>query len=139
MYAMIYTRPDISIAVGKLSQYLNDPGLDRWNAAKRVLRYLKGTTTFGVDLSGGHLQVIGFADADWGGDVDERKSTLEYLFMLGGGAVAWASSRQRTVALPTTEVEYMALCHASREYVWIRSFCKELSIPIRNYQLNNDN
>ncbi|KAJ7568895.1 hypothetical protein O6H91_01G051800 [Diphasiastrum complanatum] len=84
------------------------------------------------------MQVIGFADADWGGDVDERKSTSGYLFTLGG-AVTWASSRQRTVALSTMEAEYMALCHASREHVRIKTFCRELSIPLISHQLNSDN
>lgn len=55
MYAMICTRPDISTAVGKLTQYLNDPSLDHWKAAKRVIRYLKGTADFGVRFSGGNM------------------------------------------------------------------------------------
>ena len=75
------TRPDISYAVGQVSRYVQDPGPDHWLAAKRILRYLKGTVEYGLCYrrSTDGLRVQGYSDADWAGDTDDRRS---YLFPL---------------------------------------------------------
>ena len=121
VYASIATRPDISEAVGKLSQHMSRPNNEHWAAAKRVLRYIKGTLKFGLKFErSNNFELIGYSDADWAGDVDTRKSTSGYSFMLGKATIAWASKKQSVVALSTTEAEYIALCSATQEAVWLR-------------------
>ena len=127
VYASIATRPDISEAVGKLSQHMSKPNKEHWAAAKRVLRYIKGTLQFGLYFErSDNFELIGYSDADWAGDVDTRKSTSGYIFMLGKATVAWASKKQSVVALSTTEAEYIALCSATQEAVWLRRLLQSL-------------
>eukprot|EP00873_Tetraselmis_striata_P046508 jgi/Tetstr1/466772/TSEL_011242.t1 len=97
-------------------------------AAKRVLRYLKGTKTLGLTFSGGKVDGLlhGYCDADWAGDVVSRRSTTGFVFMLCGAAVSWKSQLQATVALSTAEAEYMALCAAVCEALFLRELLREL-------------
>jgi hypothetical protein len=126
MFAACVTRPDIMCAVGKLSQFLNNPSSKHLLAAKRVLRYLKGTLTLGITYRPPPLRLSGYSDADWAGDMSTRRSTTGYVVMLNGGAIAWKSQRQPTVALSTMEAEYMALTEAVKELTWIRKLLAEL-------------
>eukprot|EP00742_Colponemidia_sp_Colp-10_P002552 GILJ01002727.1.p2 GENE.GILJ01002727.1~~GILJ01002727.1.p2 ORF type:complete len:509 (+),score=47.37 GILJ01002727.1:627-2153(+) len=130
MYCMVGTRPDISVAVGVVSQYLTDPGFQHWKAVKRIFRYLKGTIDVGLELGMGNQELLltGFCDSDWGGNLDDRKSTTGYCFNIGGGTVCWNSKKQPTVALSSTEAEYMAASHAAREALWLKKLLDELGI-----------
>jgi hypothetical protein len=125
MYAMVCTRPDIAHAVGVLSRYMSKPGKEHLTAVKRVFRYLRGTVSYGLCYKGRSrldrvVDIHGFVDADWAGDLDHRRSTSGYVFNLFGGAISWMSKRQVVVALSTTEFEYMAATHASKEVVWLQ-------------------
>ena len=107
MYAMVYTRPDIAHAVGVLSRFMSNQGKDHWTEVKRVFRYLRGTSDYGLCYQGRPglervLDIRGFDDVDWAGDLDQRRSTSGYVFSLFGGAVSWMSKRQSIVALSTT-------------------------------------
>ena len=73
--------------------------------------------------------LVGYSDADWAGDLETRRSTTGYLFQLGGGAISWNSKRQSSVALSTTEAEYMALSAATQEAIWLRMLLEDLHIP----------
>jgi hypothetical protein len=128
MYLMVGTRPDIAFTVGALSRHLSNPGPEHWVVAKRVLRYLKGTANLCLTYSGGLEELVGYTDADWASDLD-RYSTSGYLFILGGGAVSWASKRQKSIALSSTEAEYMALALGAKEAVWLRQLLEELQFP----------
>lgn len=128
MYLATCTRPDIAYAVGMLARYSSKPNQSHWVAAKRVLRYLKGTVNFGLVYSGDSC-VVGHSDADWAGDVDDRKSTSGYMFQIAGGPVSWRSRKQNTVALSTAEAEYVALSSAAQECVWMRRLVAELGNP----------
>ena len=108
MYAMVATRPDLAFGVSMVSQFMSKPGPLHWAAVKRILRYLKGTLHFKLCLGGKDLRLKGYCDADWGGDQDTRRSTTGYVFFVGEGAISWNSKRQPTIALSTTEAEYMA-------------------------------
>ncbi|XP_062710996.1 uncharacterized protein LOC134289024 [Aedes albopictus] len=89
LYAAQATRPDIAYAVNMVSQFCSDPGQWHWEAVKRNLRYLRGTTEARLEYSAnGTSQLTGYSDADWGGDVDTRKSTTGYIFMKMGEAVS---------------------------------------------------
>ena len=127
MYAMLGTRPDIAYAVGIVSQHCTNPNGHHWTAVKRIFRYLAGTQELGI-LYGGGARSKGFCDSDWGGSVD-RRSTSGYVFMLNGGAISWASRKQPTVALSSTEAEYIALTQAVKEILWLRTLFSELGAP----------
>jgi hypothetical protein len=120
MYLAQCTRPDIVFAVNKLSRYNNNPGPKHWQAVKHLLRYLRGTSTFKLtyERSDKQAEIIGFVDADWGSEIDGRKSTTGYLFTSQGGAISWCSKKQQTVALSSCEAEYMALSNAVQEALW---------------------
>ncbi|XP_044741904.1 secreted RxLR effector protein 161-like [Chrysoperla carnea] len=127
LYAAQSTRPDIAYAVSLVSRYNNDPGKPHWNAVKRIFRYLKGTINKKIQYSKHeNSAIMGFSDADWAGDVDNRKSVTGYVFLSQGGAICWNSKKQPTVALSTTEAEYMALSATVQEALWLRNFMKEL-------------
>ena len=100
---------------------------------KRVFRYLRGTSDYGLCYQGRPgldrvLDIRGFVDADWAGDLDQRRSTSGYVFNLFGGAVSWMSKKQSVVALSTTEAEYMAATHASKEAVWLHRLCSSMGL-----------
>ena len=93
MYAALVTRPDIAFAVTALCQFMSQPSVAHWQAAKRVMRYLKGTQhyelTYGSD-SGKQQQLYGYSDSDWGNDVNDRRSFTGWVFLLHDGAVSLA-------------------------------------------------
>ena len=101
---------------------MSSPGRDHWVGVKRILRYLKGTSNFGLrfSVSDKNPQMFGFSDADWAGDVDTRHSTSGHIFQIGNSTVSLSSKMQATVAKSTTEAEYIALSQATQEAVWLR-------------------
>nr|XP_033509720.1 secreted RxLR effector protein 161-like [Nicotiana tomentosiformis] len=91
MYAMVCTRPDICQAVGLVSRYQTDSGLAHWQAVKRIMRYLNGTADYALCYQGGKdLRLVGYSDANQGGDLDEKKSTSGCVFLLSDGAISWS-------------------------------------------------
>ena len=125
------TRPDISYAVNKLASYTANPSLAHYSAAKRLLRYLKGTKNYGIIYKANNNVLetsnlfSGYADAAYA-NADDYKSTSGYVFLSNGGAITWGSRKQTTIALSSTEAEYVALSEASREAVWLRHLYGEL-------------
>ena len=92
-----------------LSEFMVDPRRVHWTAAKHILRYIKGTVEYGLAYDcWGSVQLAGFTDADWEGCVEDQKSTLGCCFSIGLGVVSWFSRKQKSVALSSAEVEYMA-------------------------------
>ena len=128
LYAAQATRPDISFAVGRVSRFLSAPHQSHWEAVQLIARYLKHTASYTMvyDGEGKNVELVGYADADWASDMDTRRSTTGYVFMLGGCTVSWRSRRQPSVALSTTEAEYMAACEATTEAMWLRGFLSDL-------------
>lgn len=127
MYAAQITRPDICFAVNALSCYNTNYGSAHLTALKRVIRYLKGTIdcklTFRPD---GNDEMIGYCDADWAGDKDKCRSTTGYVFKAQGGALSWATRLQPTIALSSTEAEFMSMVAAIQEALWLKRFECEL-------------
>ena len=124
IYASIATRPDLSSAVGVLSQFMSNPGPEHWTGVKRIFRYIKGTIDYGLKFKASNddkINLYGFADADWAGDVTTRKSTSGYVFQVAGATISWKTKRQSVVALSSTEAEYVSLCSAAQETIWLRS------------------
>lgn len=125
-YLSVATRPDISYAVSYLGQFNSCYRRSHWTAAKRVLRYLKGTADLGIVYSPVKDCIKGYADADWAGCVDDRRSYTGFTFTFSEGPISWDSRKQRTVALSTTEAEYMSLSEAAKECIYLRSLMMEL-------------
>lgn len=148
LYLACGTRPDISFCIGCLSQQCADPRIGHLKAARKVLRYLKGTAEIGLEFgvnhvvrstSWGELQPYGYADASFAGDLDNRKSTTGHLFLLDGAAISWTSKRQRTVSTSSTEAEYLAIGAAARQAVWIRRLLNEFGAEQATVTLYGDN
>lgn len=150
MYLSCGTRPDIAFVVGQLSRHNADPRKGHLQAAKRVVRYFRGTMemglVFGQELSNRLPRdpppygLIGFADSNFAGDLGDRKSVMGYCFFLNEAVVSWCSKKQRTVSTLTTEAEYIALGHAVREVVWIRQFINEMRLEVvESITLHGDN
>lgn len=126
LFAAQISRPDISYAVNNVSRFTQDPGKIHWTATKRILRYLKGTLNYRLEFDGTKKsEIMGYADADWASSIDDRRSVTGYVFLKNGSAISWATKRQTTVALSTTESEYMALSMAVQEALWLRRLAEE--------------
>lgn len=139
MYLAVLTRPDISHVVSKLSQFNTKYGEAHWKAAKRVLRYLKGTKDYCLAFKKNDDDLIGFSDADWGGESSDRRSYTGFVFTFSGGAVSWESRKQISVALSTVEAEYMAIAESAKEGLHLRRLLKELGDIEGPVTIYNDN
>ena len=127
MYAMVGTRPDITFAVGWLGQFSFNPTELNLQTAKKTVHYLIGTNKAKISYlqAGKSLKLKIFVDSDWGGGED-RKSTTGYIALINGAPVSWQSKRQPTVALSSTEAEYMAATQAAKEAIWLRRLLSDL-------------
>uniref|UniRef100_A0A2N9HE34 Integrase catalytic domain-containing protein n=1 Tax=Fagus sylvatica TaxID=28930 RepID=A0A2N9HE34_FAGSY len=128
LHYLTFTRLDISFSVHQVCQYMSAPTTIHLAAAKRILRYLRGTLHHGIAFTPGPLQLSAYTDADWAGDPDDRRSTFGYLVYLGSNPITWSAKKQPTVSRSSTESEYRALAIASAELYWIRTLLKDLGI-----------
>ena len=122
MFISLLTRPDITYAVNNAAKFCENPRNIHWTTVKRILRYLKGTSNFGLiyQRQSGNTRLTGFCDADYGGDIDTRRSRSGYFFKLGASLIAWSSQGQKCTAQSTTEAENIAACMATKEAIWLR-------------------
>ncbi|KAJ8650933.1 hypothetical protein MRB53_003956 [Persea americana] len=122
------TRPDIMFVVSLLSRYLAHPTALHLQAVKRVLRYIKGTLTYGIFYKkGGNKELLAYTDSDYAGDLEDRKSTSGFSFLLSSGAVSWSSKKQPVVTLSTTEAEFIAAASCACQAVWLRRMLEQLN------------
>lgn len=127
------TRPDLMFSVSLISRYMKRPTESHWLAAKRVLRYVKGTINFGMFYKkGGNEELIGYTDSDYAGDLNDRKSTSGYAFLMSLGAISWSSTKQPVVTLSTTEAEFIAAASSACQAVWLRRILERLSAKRSN-------
>ncbi|BBN68957.1 transposable element gene [Prunus dulcis] len=121
------TRPDMMYVISLLSRLMEAPTILHFQAAKRVLRYLKGTTEFGVLYKRGKSRgLVGYSDSDFAGDLDDRKSTSGQVFMLSFRAISWSSKKQQVATLSTTEVEFIVAASCACQAMWLRRLLEEL-------------
>jgi hypothetical protein len=126
-YLADMTRPDIAFAVGQLGRFSINPGEVHLTAAKRVLRYLKGTKHWKIRFDGNKaLTLVGFTDSDWGGDLDTQRSTSGYVFKMCGAPVSAKSKGQKMVCLLSTEAEYVAGSKAAQDAAYLRLMLADL-------------
>lgn len=128
------TRPDISFAVNNVSRFNNCHSEAHWNAVKRIMRYLKSSICYKLCYTKikQSKDLIGYADADWAADIDTRKSCTGYIFKLSGGAISWRSTKQKIVALSSTEAEYIALAATVQEAIWLTQLSEELGVKSKD-------
>ena len=130
------TRPDIGFAVNRLAQFMHQPTVFHWQQVKRLLQYLKHTIHFGILLRGQLNPILrGFPDADWGGNLDDRKSTTAYIIFLGNNPISWHTRKQKVVARSSTEAEYRALATVASDMAWIQSLLIELGVKLHDTPL----
>ncbi|XP_055590477.1 uncharacterized protein LOC129742584 [Uranotaenia lowii] len=126
LYVSVNARPDIAAATSVLARKVAQPTEADWIAAKRVIRYLRGTIDWTLKFTGVDMKLRGYTDADWSGDQRTRKSTSGYVFTLGGTAIAWRSKQQSSVSLSSMESEYIALSEAAQEVLWLQRLLADL-------------
>jgi Reverse transcriptase (RNA-dependent DNA polymerase) len=132
-------RPDIAHAVNQAAQNSQNPGATHWRAVLQILRYLRKTADFALlfdgrmdsaastsPAAGPASPMVVFADANWGGCKDTRRSTTGWLIRLGRCPIDWRSQKQPTVALSSCEAEYMAVCDATQSAMWIHQLLVEI-------------
>ena len=142
MYLASATRPDISFAVCKLSRFVSNLEDDHWRAHERVMRYLKGTMSYGIHYTGHPKVLEGYCDANWISDADELYATSGYVFSLRGGAVSWKSCKQTILTKSTMEAKLTALDTAGSEVEWLCDLLMDLPVvekPIPTISINCDN
>ena len=129
LYLAKQTRPDIMWITNVLSRFMNDPTVEHFNASKHVLRYLQHDKSLRLFFpSTSNSTLVGETDADWSGDVNDRRSTTGYYFKLGDseGSVSWQVKKQPTVSFSSCEAEYQGLAAAVQESIFLRGLLREL-------------
>jgi len=139
LYLSVCTRPDIAQSVGVLARYMAKPAMEHWTAAKAVLRYIAGTLSSGITFTNNVAVMEGYCDSDYAGDLDTRRSTTGFVFTFCGAAISWSSKLQPTVAVSTTEAEYMAAAQAVKEALWLRKLIMEFELQFGTMRIYSDN
>ncbi|CAJ2653663.1 unnamed protein product [Trifolium pratense] len=124
---LLASRPDLTFSVCLVARYMERPTEIHLAAIKRIMRYLKGTLELGIwYIRNEKLTLVGWSDSDYAGDLDDRKSTSGYVYMLGSSAVSWSSKKQAIVTLSTTEAEFVAAASCACQGIWLRRILAEL-------------
>lgn len=127
MYLAISTRPDILHSVSKMAQRNADPRKEHFTKLKHILRYLAGTKDLKLIYQNNHVNLEGYVDADWGGNTVDRKSYTGFVFSFGGCPITWESRKQTSVALSSTEAEYVAASEAAKEAIYLKRLLNEIN------------
>jgi hypothetical protein len=123
------SRPDISFAVGVCARYQAEPKMSHLNQVKRILKYVSGTSDYGILYSHGEdTRLLGYCDADWAGSADDRKSTSGGCFFLGSNLISWFSKKQNCVSLSTAEAEYIAAGSSCSQLLWMKQMLGEYNV-----------
>ncbi|GKF43264.1 hypothetical protein Tco_0129816 [Tanacetum coccineum] len=131
MYVMTCTRPDIAFVVGKLSMYTSNPDTQHWQAIQKVLKYLKKTMDYRLMYTGYPLVLEGYSDASWIGNTKYNSYTSGWVFLLGDGAISWASKKQTCITGSIMESEFVALAAAGKEAEWLKNLLLEIPLWVK--------
>lgn len=142
LYLAGSTRPDIAFTISSLSRFNNNPHTKHWEAAKRVLRYLKGTMNYVIEYTKRKEKLFAYSDPDYGNCLLDRKSYTGFVVFLAGAPIAWEARKQPKTALSTVEAEYMAVTSTAKEILFCKKILQELNYneycsgPIKLYSDN---
>jgi transposase InsO family protein len=140
LYLMLGTRPDIAFAVTQLAQHAANPTEEHLNRALYICRYLVATPNYRLTYNGGFGEGISACtDSDWASNVNNRRSQTGFFVKMAGGLISWTSRAQKTIALSSTEAEYMALSDCSRQVVWMHTLLGELGYHLKPIPICGDN
>ena len=128
MYCVVGTRVDLSMSVHSVCRFMASPAIEHYYAVDCIFRYLASNYNYSLLFKGIDLDLVGYCDADWAEDINDRKSVSGFVFVLGGTPVVWGTQKQSCVALSTQEAEYIAISVACRELVWLRYLLSELRV-----------
>ncbi|GJT80320.1 ribonuclease H-like domain-containing protein [Tanacetum coccineum] len=128
---LTFTRPDISYAVQQVCLYMHDPREPHFSAIKRILRYVRGTLDYGLQLfSPSTIELVAYSYADWACCPTTRRSTSGYCVFLGNNLLSWSSKCQPTLSRSSAEAEYRGVANAVAETCWLRNLLRELHTPL---------
>jgi hypothetical protein len=133
-YLAMHTRPEITFATNLLAQFTSSPTEAHWSAVKHLLRYLKGTPTFGIHYtrtSDPEEGLCGWADADYASSLVSKKSTSGYVISLYGNPICWSTKKQPVVAQSTTKAEFVAMNRCAKQLRWLTNLILNLKIKIK--------
>jgi hypothetical protein len=131
MYGMIFTRPDLAFALGRLSQYMAKPAIHHGHALKNLMRYVRSTIKQKIRFGPGgvHENKFGiYTDADWASDKSDRKSISGGIGMFYGGPYCWASRKQKSVATSSAESEYVSQSMYAKQGQWTAQVFRDLGM-----------
>ncbi len=126
------TRPDIPHITNALARYLHSPCKRHWNCFKQVLRYLKGTASYGILYPSQTAPFESYSDSDFASDPDKSRSTSGSVHCLNGAPIYWQSQKQSETVRSTCSAEYIAAAAAAEQCIWLRKLLKDLSVPINS-------
>ena len=129
-YLTMVTRPDITFATGIVVRFVHKPGLVYWQTVKKILRYLKETADYGLifkrNCGADNLTLDVYCDANWAGDIGDRKSTSGFLVKYKGTAVSQKTGKQSSVALSILETKYIGATIVTKEVIQLKRLIEEL-------------
>ena len=132
MYAMLVMRPDLAYAVGALSKHAACPRQAHFVALKQVYCYMCMTMDARlVYRKTMDMSLLAYVNTDWAGDVDDCHSISGYTFITAGGAISWSLKKQLSVALSSTEAEYMAATATTKEATWLKVLFSEIKPSLK--------
>ncbi|PRQ53257.1 putative RNA-directed DNA polymerase [Rosa chinensis] len=134
------SRPDISFSVGVCARYQANPKESHLKAVKRIIRYVSGTSNYGVVYTfDSNVEIAGYTDSDWAGNVDDRRSTSGGCFFVGNNLVSWHSKKQNCVSLSTAEAEYIAAGSCCTQMLWMKQMLNDYGFPQGKLSIFCDN
>ena len=128
LHYLTFTRPDLSIAIQQVCQFMSIPTNAHMVATRRILRYLNDTLNFGVYLRLDPISLSAFSNSDWAGDLFDRRSTTRYIVYLGYNPNTWSGKKQDTISRSSTEFEYRALASIVAKLYWLHQVLKDLGL-----------
>ena len=129
LFYLTASRPDIAFSVGVCARYQAVLKESHLTAMKWIIRYINETPNYGLWYSkDSNACLVGYLDADWAGNVDDRKSTSGGCFYLGNNLVSWMSKKQNSVSLSTVEAKYIAAENCCTQLLWMRKLLHDYRI-----------
>jgi hypothetical protein len=126
---LTHTWSDLSYAVGAVSRYMKESHELHWKVSKRIIRYVQGTTDYGINYAVGFaLNLISFANSDWSSNSTNHNSTSRYMIILGSNTICWSRKKQSAFSLSFAEVDYRGAVNVTIQELWLQNFLTKIGI-----------